>query len=101
MNYTFHSQDQTFFMHCSFSDSEHNSIKSGKMETESESAPEHSKAFFFVNIKGISIKKVNLSIKEYRHILKGQLKNEKLLKKLLWNSNEALFWNQIWNIHKI
>ena len=83
MNYTFHSQDQTFFMHCSFSDSEHNSIKSGKMETEGESAPEHSKAFFFVNIKGISIKKVNLSIKEYRHILKGQLKNEKLLKKLL------------------
>ena len=60
-----------------------NSIKSGKMETESESASEHSKAFFFVNIKGISIKKVNLSIKGYRHILKGQLKNEKLLKKLL------------------
>ena len=51
-----------------------NSIKSGKMETESKSASEHSKTLFFVNIKSISIKEVNLSTKGHRHILKGQSK---------------------------
>ena len=58
-----------------------NSIKSGKMETGSKSASKHSKTLFFVNIKSISIKEVNLSTKGHRHILKGQSKNEKLLKK--------------------
>ena len=58
-----------------------NSIKSEKMETESKSASEHSKTFFFVNIKSISIKVVNLSTKEHRHTLKDQSKNEKLLEK--------------------
>ena len=51
------------------------------METERKSASEHSKTLFFVNIKNISIKEVNLSTKGHRHILKGQSKNEKLLKK--------------------
>ena len=80
-----------------------NSIKWDKMETESKSASQHSKIFFFVNIKikSISTKEVNLSTKQHSHILKGLSKNEKLLKKLLWNSTETLFRNQVWNIHKI
>ena len=78
-----------------------NSIKSDKMETERKSASQHSKIFFFVNIKSISTKEVNLSTKRHRHILKGLSKNEKLLKILLWNSTETLFRNQVWNIHKI
>ena len=56
-----------------------NSIKSDKMETESKSASQHSN-LFFVNIKSISTKEVNLSTKRHRHILKGQSKNESLLK---------------------
>ena len=60
-----------------------NSIKSDKMETGSKSASHHSKNLFFVNIKSVSTKEVNLSTKRHRHILKGQSKNEKLLKKLL------------------
>ena len=59
------------------------SIKSDKMETERKSASQHSKNLFFINIKSFSIKEVNLSTKGHRHILKGQSKNEKLLKKLL------------------
>ena len=51
------------------------------METGSKSASKHSKTLFFVNIKSISIKEVNLSTKGHRHILKGQSKNVKLLKK--------------------
>ena len=39
------------------------------------------KKSFFVNIMTNAIKEVNLSTKGYRHILKGQSKNEKLLKK--------------------
>ena len=58
-----------------------NSIKSDKLETESKSASEHSKTLFFINIKRISIKGVNLSTKGHRHILKGQSTNEKLFKK--------------------
>ena len=54
-----------------------NSIKSDKMETESKSASHHSKKNFFVNIKSVSTKEVNLSTKRHRHILKGQSKNEK------------------------
>ena len=57
-------------------------MKSGKMEKEWKSASEHSKTLS-VNIKSISIKEVNLSTKGHRHILNGQSKNEKLLKKLL------------------
>ena len=49
-----------------------NSIKSAKMETKSKSASQHSKKFFFVNIKSISIKEENLSTKRHKHILKGQ-----------------------------
>ena len=60
-----------------------NSIKSDKMETKSKSASKHSKNPFFVNIKRISIKEVNLSTKGHKHNLKGQTKNEKLFKKLL------------------
>ena len=52
-----------------------------KWKQKANQLPSIQKLFFLVNIKGISIKKVNLSIKGYRHILKGQLKNEKLLKK--------------------
>ena len=78
-----------------------NSIKSDKMEAESKWASQHSKIFFFVNIKTISTKEVNLSTKLHMHILKGLSKNEKLLKKLLWNRTETLFRNQVWNIHKI
>ena len=59
------------------------SIKSGKMETESKSVSELSRTLFFVNIKSISIKVVNLPTKGRRHILKGQSKNEKLFKKLV------------------
>ena len=59
------------------------------------------KNLFFVNIKTISTKEVNLSTKLHMNILKGLSKNEKLLKKLLWNSTETLFRNQVWNIHKI
>ena len=51
-----------------------NSIKSGKMETESKSASQHSETFFFENIKSISVKEVNLSTKGHRHILKVQSK---------------------------
>ena len=69
MDYTFHSQDQRFLMRCSFSDSNHQ-MENGQMETESKSASEHSKTLFFVNIKNISIKEVNLSTKGHRHILK-------------------------------
>ena len=78
-----------------------NSIKSDKMETESKSASHHSKNLFFVNIKSVSTKEVNLSTKRHRHILKGQSKNEKLLKTILWNRTETLFRNQVWNIYKI
>ena len=78
-----------------------NSIKSYKMETESKSASHHSKNLFFVNIKSVSTKDVNLSTKRHRHILKGQSKNEKLLKTILWNRTETLFRNQVWNIYKI
>ena len=60
-----------------------NSIKSAKMERKSKSASQHSKNLFFVNIKSISTKEVNLSTKPHRHVLKGQSENEKLLKKLL------------------
>ena len=60
-----------------------NSIKSDKMETESKSTSHHSKNLFFVNIKSVSTKEVNLLTKRHRHILKGQSKNKKLLKKLL------------------
>ena len=59
-----------------------NSIKSeDKMETKSKSASKHSNNPFFVNIKRISIKEVNLSTKEHKHNLKGQSKNAKLFKK--------------------
>ena len=57
--------------------------RSNKMETESKSASHHSKNLFFVNVKSVSTKEVNLSTKRHRHILKGQSKNDKLLKKLL------------------
>ena len=50
------------------------------METESKSASQHSKTLFFINIKSISVKEVNLSTKGHRHILKDQSKNKKLLK---------------------
>ena len=46
-------------------------------------ASEHSKTLLFINIRTISIKEVNLSTKGHMHILKGQSKNQKLLKKLL------------------
>ena len=60
-----------------------NNITSGKMEIEIKPASEHSKTPFFVNIKNISSKEVNLSTKGDRHILKGQSKNENLFKRLL------------------
>ena len=53
-----------------------NSIKSDKMETESKSASHHSKNIFFVNVRSVSTKEVNLSTKRHRHILKGQSKSE-------------------------
>ena len=60
-----------------------NSIKSDKIERERKSASEHSKTLFFVNIKSMSIKQVNLSTKRHRPILKGQSKIENLLKNIL------------------
>ena len=76
------------------------SIKSDKMETESKSASHHSKNIFFVNIKIVSTKEVNLSTKRHRHIPRS-VKKWEIIKKLLWNSTETLFLNQVWNIYKI
>ena len=78
-----------------------NNITSGKMEIEIKPTSEHSKTPFFVNIKNISSKEVNLSTKGDMHILRSQSKNENLFKRLLWNSIEVLFWNQVWKIYKI
>ena len=78
-----------------------NSIKLSNMATKSKSVSKHSKILFVKNIESISIKEVNLSTKGQRHILKSLSKNEKLFKKLLWNSMDVLFWNQVWSTYKI
>ena len=83
MDYTFHSQNQTFLMYCSFCDSNHQQHQVRQNGNKANHLPSIQKLFFFlfVNIKTTSIKEVNQSAKGLRHILKDQSKNEKLLKK--------------------
>ena len=83
MDYTFHSQNQTFLMYCSFCDSNHHQQHQVRQNgNKANHLPSIQKLFFFfVNIKTTSIKEVNQSAKGLRHILKDQSKNEKLLKK--------------------
>ena len=83
MDYTFHSPEQTFLMHCSFSDSDHQQHQVRQNGNRKQISFRAFKNSFFVNLKSISIKEGNLSTKGHRHILKGLSKNEKLLKKLL------------------
>ena len=68
-----------------------NSIKSDKMEAESKSASQHSKIFFFVNIKTISTKEVNLSTKLHMNILKGLSKTLKFLSVWYWKEESLIF----------
>ena len=82
MDYTFHSQDQTFLMHCSFSDSNHQQHQLRQNRNRKKISFRAFKNSFFINIKSISIKEVKLSTKGHMHILIGQSKNEKLLKNL-------------------
>ena len=74
-------------MRCSFPYSNHQQHQVRQNENRKQISFWAFKNSFLVNIKSISIKEVNLSTKGHRHILKGQSKNEKLLKK---NSFETI-----------
>ena len=63
MGYTFHSQDQTFLMYCSFSDSNHQQHQVRWNGNRKQISFPTLKNSFFVNIKSVSIKEVNLPTK--------------------------------------